>query len=198
MDPSAAPLSFVHSTPGAAFVVFFCIGLAGVCAVYLLRPWPPTRRHVAMLAVLLVVLAGVAVGVSRRQVVWIDADQRVVQRQSGVPGFERVQQWSFAQVTHVGVRLSSDHGAFELGLQVGNQWIALDDGPEVTPVEHRARELAALGGWTALRQGYRMELRARGGEMQGLDAPSGRRVLSVDLDPVLQVVATPGGEQILD
>lgn len=190
MDSSQIPLSFVQSTPGAPFVVFFCVGLVLVGAFYLLRPWPPRRRRVLALLGLVALCAAVGLNVAQQRTVWIDSDHRVVQLQAGIAGLQRVSNWSFAQIEAVAVslRLSND---FELGLDTPQGWLALQTYPEVQTAERQARELAVLADWTALRRGYRLAVKAQGGDAQGLQSPSGRNVVSVDLNPVLQVVPAP-------
>lgn len=184
------PLSFVQSTPGAPFVVFFCAGLTLLGAFYLLRPWPPRRGRVLALVALVAVCVVAGLNVAQQHTVWIDSGHRVVQRQSGVPGLQRVRNWSFAQIQAVVVSLRPEND-FELGLDTPDGWLPLQTYPEVQAAERQARELAALADWTALRRDYRLAVRAQGGEAQNLESPSGRRILSVELNPLRQVVPAP-------
>lgn len=196
MDAPDAPLRFASSLPFAGFIAFFCLGLAAAMAFWLLRPWPPRRGHLFACAGATLVCATVALIALQGQTVWIDPVSRVVQMQRGVPGLERVRNHGFTQIDAVVVRRQPD-GRFELGLIASADWIRLREHAAVGEAEAEAQGLAALGGWPARRRDYRLDLRARGGDIEGMRTADGREVVGVSLAPLHQLVPDRGAESEL-
>lgn len=188
---------FEHVLPGAPFLLFLCLGLAAVGAVYGLRPWPPTGPRMAMVAIWVLGWLGAGWAVMGARWVAINPERQAVDAIEGRPGLRQAQHWRFDQIRAVSVRRQSD-GRFELSMQTPDGFLRLDDFASVERAEARAADVAGLGGWPATRRDYRMDVLAQGGTAQAMESAAGRTILAVDLAPVRQVVPAPGQESRLD
>ncbi|MGQ0501327.1 MAG: hypothetical protein ACT4P0_01770 [Panacagrimonas sp.] len=201
MDTRTFPLVFSEPHGLAPFVIVFGVGLVAACGWALLRPWPPRAWRVAVFCgVTLACVATLAVLLRTREVIF-DPARREVAVSTSTLGWARTLRWPFGQVKAVVVTappLDAD-AAFSLVLRVGDDPhpVLIEQVPEVLAAETRARSLAALGPWPAVRSGYRLVEAARGGGVGRFETAAGRTGIVIDLGEFVRVVEQPGAESII-
>lgn len=196
MDPSPSDLLFIEPRAAVVFGLVLSLGLPLVSGFILLRPRPlHARRVLAFVGALAVGVAACAWLLLERSV-RIDALGRQVQESWQVFGLGPSQRWSFEQIA--AVALSHRPEGFELALDTAGGPVALRRFDELTPAESAARELAGIGGWKALRRGYRLEPAARAQEPLAFETRQGKRGVLFDFDGYVRVVVDAGAESIIE
>mgnify|MGYP003147711040 CR=1 FL=1 len=182
---------------GVPFGLVMCAGLFLCGAVYLLRPWPPRASRVAMVLALGVLSAFVAGALLLKTEIVVDAGQAWIVESRTVLGIGPRRQWPFSDITAIVVAplnnpALSSAGGFDVALDLGEHRLHLQDFDRVLPSENLARTLASVTGAEAQRDGYSMIILASGGDTQAFVTPDGREGMSLALDTLVQLRATPG------
>jgi hypothetical protein len=192
METELVPLIYADARLGPAFGLVLSLGLVLASAWFLLRPWPPGRRRIAWLLALALPSAAVVIPfMKHREVRIIPAEKQVVETRQAWVRSER-NSWSFGQISQVTVQAGADEGAFTLGLQAGEQSIALDHFNDALDAEAQARRLARIGGWSAERRDYALRIAATGGDSQLFITDAGQEGVIVSLDQLVRVERANG------
>lgn len=196
--------SLLHYPETRAAAVFFTVLFAGLLiagGAFLLRPWPPQRRRVGAFALLAAAcLAGLTYARFTRDV-RIDASLREVIERRGSFGIGPVRRVSFDHYVAVAVEQASADGVYAMSLRGAGHTLPLREFADVRQAEDQARALAEIGGWQALRRGYRVQssladpgVGLAAGSLQRFTTPAGRSGVSVSLQDLLRVVPAAGEE----
>lgn len=202
MDPGNSLLTFGEARSGLPFGLVLATGVILAGAMFLLRPWPPRARRAALFAGIVAICAPALVYLLLERRLVIDPADRTVELSRQALGVGPARRWSFGEIGAVAVRrVPHDGGArpwFELGLDASGDWIELRRFDEVLAAEDQARRIARLGGWTALRRGYRLDTNARAAEPESFETAQGKRGLVFDFGSLVRVTEAPGEESAIE
>ncbi len=197
ISPESAALMFSEPKIGVPFGLVMCAGLFLCGAVYLLRPWPPSASRATMVFILGVLSTLLAGALLLKTEIVLDAAQARIVESRTVLGIGPRTQWPFSDITAIVVAplnnpALNSAGGFNVALDLGEHRLHLQNFDRVLPSENLARELASFTGAEAQRDGYSMVILASGGDSRAFLTSDGREGVSLALDSMVQLRATPG------
>lgn len=204
MDPSHPLVIYTDARVGVVFGLVLTAGAVFASVYFLLLARRPLRglRVLALAGVLVIGSAACAYLLLKRSVE-IDPGAREVRELRQVLGVGPSRRRMFEQIAAVSVSRFPEDAAmaragFALALDTADGRVELRRFDDVPAAEGEALRLAALGGWKALRRGYRLESAPSANEPQTFETARGRHGLLFDFDRFVRVLDSTGEESAIE